>query len=177
MRTTFDRPKRSFRLARWGVEGWGVGSPRPRDCSYFSNETPISHSTALDSDDLHEVLDTVVARLNALGEATCTRTPWLSARLLEGEDVLPIVFHADHRPVARFRFVHQRIGECADLGIRQTACGSIRIFPLGIIVMDEHLQPRAGAGADPFEHLAVAVGIAESSVRAFADERVNGGAF
>jgi hypothetical protein len=38
-------------------------------------EVQISHSTALASDDLHEVLDTVVARLNALGEANCTRAP------------------------------------------------------------------------------------------------------
>jgi hypothetical protein len=36
---------------------------------HFGDETPVSHSTALDSDDLYEVLDTVVARLNALGEA------------------------------------------------------------------------------------------------------------
>src|SRR6516225_5738420 len=102
MRTTIDGPKRSRRLARSRrVEGLGGGSPRLRGCFHFGNAKPNSHSTALDSDDLDEVLDTVVARLNALGEANCTRVPWLSAKLVKGEDALPIVFHADHRPVAR----------------------------------------------------------------------------
>ena len=97
------------RLARSGASRAG-GSARPDAgaVSIFGNETPISHSTALDWDDLHEVLDTVVARLNALGEANFTRASWLLARLLEGEDALPIVFHADHRPVARLRLLHQR---------------------------------------------------------------------
>src|SRR5208337_62654 len=99
-----DQNDRSVSPGRGG-RGLGVGSPRPRGCFHFGNETSISHSTALDSHDLHEVLDTVVARLNALGEANCTGASWLSARLLEGEDALPIVFHADHRPIARLRLV------------------------------------------------------------------------
>src|SRR6266496_345862 len=75
---------------------------------------------------------------------------------LERENVLPVVLHADHRPALALCFGHQRIRESADLCARQSARGPVRIFPILVVVIDEHLQPRAGTRARPLQHLAVA---------------------
>src|SRR2546430_12421405 len=76
--------------------------------------------------------------------------------LLERENTLPVVLHADHRPTLALCFRHQRIRESADLRVQQSARGPVRILPLLVVVIDEHLQPRAGACTGPLQHLAVA---------------------
>ena len=44
-------------------------------------------------------------------------------------------------------------------------------------MIDEHLETRAAAGTGPFEHLAVAVRVAERRVRTFSDEEVDADGF
>ena len=90
-----------------------------------------------------------------------------------GKDRLPVVLHADHRPAVLLGLVDQRLGERADLGVRQAVRGAVGVLALGVVVEHQHHQPRAVAGAGPLEHLAVAVGVAERGVGPLADEQVD----
>ena len=61
----------------------------------------------------------------------------------------------------------------AELGVGQPARRAVGIFALRVVVQHQHHQPRAVAGAGIFQHLAVAVGVAERRVRAPADHQMN----
>src|SRR6516165_2264424 len=107
MRTTFGRPKRSRRLARSRrVEGLG-GSARLDQgaVSILVMQNPIptvprSIRTTC-TGPRYRGCTIERARRSQLYPPTVAL-----AGLLEGEDALPIVFHADHRPISRFRLVH-----------------------------------------------------------------------
>ena len=76
--------------------------------------------------------------------------------LIEREDLLPVIFHADHGPILLLGLTHERIGERADF----------RLWPIGVlalvvIVMHQHHQPHAVARLGVFEHLFVAYRVAE----------------
>src|SRR6266550_662177 len=91
-----------------------------------------------------------------------------SSVLLERKDGLPIVFHADHRPVILLRFGHERVTERADL--RLCAVGKLAHR---VIVMHEHHQARAVASLRPLQHLLIAVRVAERGDGTAADVRVD----
>src|SRR5260370_38102022 len=85
--------------------------------------------------------------------------------LLEGEDLFPIVLHADHSPAVLLRFIVEFLGEGADLGLGQPMSGTVGVFAFRIVVQDEHRAPRAAAGLGVFEHLSVAGRVAERRER------------
>ena len=64
-----------------------------------------------------------------------------------------------------FRFVIQRLGEHADLRVRQSLRRSVGVLTLSVIMQDQQRQPRAIAGLGVFQHLAVAGRIAERNDR------------
>src|SRR3984957_19666903 len=78
---------------------------------------------------------------------------WIS---FDREDSLPVVLHADHRPAALHRLIIKRLREGADLAVGKARCGSVGVFPRGIVVQHEHLEPGAVTGRRPFQHVAVA---------------------
>src|SRR4029078_13271029 len=96
-----------------------------------------------------------------------------SGSAFEPEDALPVLLHADHGPAVLLRFVVERLGKCADLGVRQPRGWAVSIFTRRIVVEDKHFEVRAVAGCGVFEHLAVAGGVAERGMRALADHEVN----
>src|SRR5262245_16351777 len=53
---------------------------------------------------------------------------------LEGKDALPVVLHADGHPSLLLRLVVQRLGEGANLGIRQPLRGAVLVLPFPVIV-------------------------------------------
>jgi hypothetical protein len=69
-------------------------------------------------------------------------------------------------PPVLLGFVVERRRECADLGIGEASRGPIGIFADGVVMKDEHLEPRTVAGRRILEHLAVAGRVAESGVGA-----------
>ena len=73
----------------------------------------------------------------------------LPVSLLERENALPIVLHADHHPTVPLRLVGERRGESADLGVGQTMCWAVGVLAGGVVVQHKHLHPRAGTGAGP----------------------------
>src|SRR5271165_4570094 len=66
--------------------------------------------------------------------------------LVEREDALPVVLHADDSPAVLLRLVVQRLGEGADLCIGQSHRRAVGILALRIVVQHDHRQPRAVAG-------------------------------
>ena len=89
------------------------------------------------------------------------------------EDAVPVVLHADHRPAALPGLVEQRLGEGADVRVRQAVGGAVGELALGVVVQHQEAEARAVAGGGPFQHLAVAVGVAEGDLRPLADEEVD----
>src|SRR6478672_12497861 len=70
----------------------------------------------------------------SVGNAITTRSLICSAPLVERENPLPVILLADHCPVFPFRFVIERLGEGADLGVRQALRRAIGIFTCCIVV-------------------------------------------
>src|SRR5262249_14382073 len=106
-------------------------------------------------------------------EQTAELTTGASRALLESEDPLPVVFHADDGPVFLFGLVIERLSESADLAGRQSLRRAVGIFAICVIVHDQHHQPRAIAGARVLEHLPVAVRIAKGRARSTANHQMN----
>ena len=88
------------------------------------------------------------------------------ARLL-GIDGFPIVLHADDRPTV-CRCCVEAARELADV-----AFAIVSELARGVIMMNEQPETRTLAAGGPFEHLEVAVGIAESGDRAAANVLVD----
>src|SRR5208283_1448322 len=74
----------------------------------------------------------------------------LSGLLLEREDALPVVLHADNGPALLLCLVVQCLSESSDLGV-------------------SHREPRPVAGLRVLQHLLVSRGVTERSVGAAAD--------
>ena len=72
---------------------------------------------------------------------------------IASKDPLPVFLHADHRPGPRLRLAHERQVERADPGVRQAARSVVGIFRSRIVVMNQHLQPRAVVRARPLHRL------------------------
>src|SRR5215813_10658746 len=89
------------------------------------------------------------------------------------KDVLPVVLHADHHPAVLLRLVIERLGEGADLGVGQASGRAVGVLTRGVVVQQQHHQPRAGSGVGPFQHFAVAGRVAECHGRPAADHEVN----
>src|SRR5205814_1478779 len=99
---------------------------------------------------------------------------WVDGWLfLEGEDLLPVVLHADRCPALLLRLVIKSLWESADLRVRQTLRRAIGIFALCVVVKHQHAKSRTTAGLGVFEHLLVAGGVAKCRVRAAADHQVD----
>ena len=81
--------------------------------------------------------------------------------LLGREDRLPVVLHADDGPAILLRLFVQRRREGAEFDVRQSECRTVGVFARRIIVQHQQLEPRAAAALRVFQHLLVAVGIAE----------------
>src|SRR5215471_6031849 len=75
---------------------------------------------------------------------------------LECKNLLPIIFHGDHSPAVLLRLVIKRLRERANLGVWQSLSRSVCVLALGIIMQDDHRQPRAIASFRILEHLPVA---------------------
>ena len=69
--------------------------------------------------------------------------------------------------------VEQRLGEGADLAVRQARGRAVGVFALLVVVQDQHAQPLAGAGRGPLQHLPVAGRVAERRLRPLAGEQVD----
>src|SRR5262245_26095509 len=82
-------------------------------------------------------------------------------QLLSGstEDLFPLGLHVHDRPSPRSGFV-ERLVESADRRLPV-----VRELPLGVSVVDETQESRAGSGGGPLQHLAIAVRIAERKHR------------
>jgi hypothetical protein len=66
--------------------------------------------------------------------------------LLECEDPLPVVLHADDCPAVLLRFIIQRLSERADLRVGKSLRRSVGILALGVVVQHQQRQPSAVAG-------------------------------
>src|SRR5271156_2729799 len=97
--------------------------------------------------------------------------------LVERENTLPIVLHADHNPTVLVCSSHQRFGESPDVRIRTTAGWPIGVLAVSVIVMHQHHQSSAVTRLRPFQHLLIAGGIAEGRVGPLADEHVDADGF
>src|SRR5271156_7248994 len=75
-----------------------------------------------------------------------------SSALVERENLVPVVFHADHGPTVLLRFFVQCRRESPDLAVGQTLGRPISVFARRIVVKEEHLQPRTGSGTRPLQH-------------------------
>jgi hypothetical protein len=93
--------------------------------------------------------------------------PAFSVSRREGKHLLPVPLHAGYSPAAALSFVECLV-EPADMRLPV-----ISPFPLRIAVMHDPHQTRAIAGGSPFQHLLVAVGIAECKDRTLADETID----
>src|SRR6266511_652989 len=107
----------------------------------------------------------VIERLDASPRALA------AGALLEREDALPVVLHADYRPAFVLRLVVERRRKGADLAVGQTLRRAVGVLSRSVVVQHEHLQPRAGAG--PLQHLPVAGRVAERRVGPATDHEVN----
>src|SRR5262245_15457664 len=83
------------------------------------------------------------------------------------KDRLPVRLHVDHSPAALLRFV-QRLVEPADARI-----AVIGVFALGIGVVHDAHETRAGMGGSPLQHLQVAIRVAEGENRVTPDETID----
>src|SRR5262245_51192835 len=92
--------------------------------------------------------------------------------LVKREDPLPVTLHGDHRPPVLLGLVVERGGERADLGGGQAQGRAIGILALLVVVQHQHHQPLAAAGTGIFQHLAVAVRVAECRIGPAADHQV-----
>src|ERR1700674_3969181 len=79
--------------------------------------------------------------------------------LRRGEDGLPIVLHVNHGPAFGSRLV-ERLVELADIGVPV-----IGLFAHRVGMMHEPHEAEVLADSSPFQHLLVAVGIAEGEDR------------
>ena len=77
------------------------------------------------------------------------------------EDGLPVVLHADDGPAVFLRMFFQRGREGTEFDVRQSARRAVGKFARRIVVQHEQLEPRAAAALRVFQHLLVAVGVAE----------------
>ena len=93
--------------------------------------------------------------------------------LLEREDLLPIVLHADHRPAVLLRMLIKRWREGTQFDVRQSAGRTVGVFTRRIIVQHQQLEPRAAAALRVFQHLLVATGISEGGDGTAADVLVD----
>src|SRR6478735_3605501 len=73
---------------------------------------------------------------------------------LRAVDRLPVVLHIDDQPAPRRSFV-QGLVELSDMGL-----AIIGIFPLGVGVVNDEREARAGVEGRPLQHLQIAVGVA-----------------
>src|ERR1700674_1430927 len=87
--------------------------------------------------------------------------------LRRGEDGLPIVLHVNHGPAFGSRLV-ERLVELADIGVPV-----IGVFAHRVGMMHEPHEAEVLADSSPFQHLLVAVGIAEGEDRLAPDEMVD----
>src|SRR5262249_25510257 len=72
------------------------------------------------------------------------------------KDFIPVVLHADHDPALLLRLIVDGFGERADVAVRQALGRAVGVFARGVVVQQQHHQPRAGPGVGPFQHLAIA---------------------
>src|SRR5262245_46665615 len=87
------------------------------------------------------------------------------------ENRFPIAFHAHDCPPFLDRFV-PRLVKPAYIRI-----AIVSPFAFGIVVMDERHEPSAGACCCPFQHLLVAIGVADSKNRPPTNELLNAYSF
>src|SRR5271170_6250702 len=59
-------------------------------------------------------------------------------RLLKRKDALPVVLHADHRPVLLLRHVIHRLAQGADLGVGESLRRAVGVFAYCIVVHHHH---------------------------------------
>src|SRR5271170_664392 len=88
--------------------------------------------------------------------ATAYTRAWAFGLLIKGKYALPVVLHADHDPRIFRCFGKERLGECADTGVRKISGRAIGVFALRVVVEDEHHQARSITCLRPFQHLSVA---------------------
>src|SRR5579863_7779387 len=86
-------------------------------------------------------------------------------RLVEREDALPVVLHADDDPAVLRRLIVKLRGKTADFGAGQALSRTVGVLSLAIVVQDEHREPDALAGLGILEHLPIAGRIAEGELR------------
>ncbi len=91
--------------------------------------------------------------------------------LLEGEDFFPVILHADYGPAFGVGLIEGLI-KFADGGV-----AVVGILADGVGVVDEEHKAGTGAGGCPFEHLLVAVGVAEGGDWVQADVGVDADGF
>src|SRR5215472_3892082 len=60
--------------------------------------------------------------------AVLTEQSRSSCQLLERKNASPVILHADHVPTVLHRFVVQRLGEGADLGVGQALRRTVGVF-------------------------------------------------
>src|SRR4029079_18900442 len=89
-------------------------------------------------------------------------------RFCRWEDRLPIVLHVDHGPAFGRRLV-ERLVELADVGL-----AVVGIFAHRVGVMHQPHEAQALAERGPFQHLLVAVGVAEGEDRLAPDDAIDG---
>src|SRR4029450_6654197 len=109
----------------------------------------------------------VIERLDASSRALA------AGGLFEREDAPPIILHADHRPAFALCLGVERRRKGADLAVGQTLRRAVGVLSRSVVVQHKHLQPRAGAGAGPLQHLPVAGRVAERRIGPAADHEVN----
>jgi hypothetical protein len=96
-----------------------------------------------------------------------------SRALLEREDALPVVLHADHRPAVLLSLVVKRLSEGADLGVRQALRRTVGIFALRVVVQHEHHQPRTVARPRVLQHLPIPSRVGERRIGTPTNHQVN----
>src|SRR5262249_43480405 len=75
---------------------------------------------------------------------------------LKCKNLLPIVFHADDCPAIFLGLVIERLRKRSDFRGGQPFSGTVRILARGVVVQDDHCQPRAIASFRVFQHLSIA---------------------
>ncbi len=78
-----------------------------------------------------------------------------------GKTGLPVVLHADDGPAILLRLLVERRREGTQFDVRQSAGRAVGVFARRIIVQHQQHEPRAAAALRVFQHLLVAVGVAE----------------
>src|SRR5271168_2844361 len=84
--------------------------------------------------------------------------------LIEREDALPVVLHADDGPAVLLCLIIKRRREGADLSIGQALRRTVGVFPLPVVMQHQHHQPRTVARSGVFQHLSVPGRVTERCV-------------